>query len=84
MPLLSLPLLPPSSYFVDHLLKFIAMIVYEDGAFSDVEPIEETDFTLRVVNWNEEAITWAMVFDENMAIRAPCGRATALKCPEAA
>jgi hypothetical protein len=65
-------------------ITFMAAIVYDDGVISGVEPIEEMDFTLRSVNWNEEAITWAMVFDENMAIIVPCDKATALKCPGAA
>jgi hypothetical protein len=62
-------------------IKFLAVIVYNDGVVSGVEPIEDMDFTLRAVNWNEDTITWSMVFDENMAIRVPCDKATALKCP---
>jgi hypothetical protein len=62
-------------------IKFLAMIVYDDGVVSGIESIEEMDFTLRVVNWGEDVITWAMVFDEGMAINIPCDRATVLKCP---
>jgi hypothetical protein len=62
-------------------IKFMAMIVYNDGAVSGVEPMEEMNFTLRTVSWNEVTITWAMVFDENMAIIVPCDKATALKSP---
>jgi hypothetical protein len=62
-------------------IKFIATIVYDNGGVRGIEPIEAMEFTLRVVNWNEEAITWAMVFDENMAIIVPCDKVTALKCP---
>jgi hypothetical protein len=62
-------------------IKFVATIEYDDGAVSGVEPIEELDFTLRVVNWNEDTITWNLVFDSTMSIRVPCDRATALKCP---
>jgi hypothetical protein len=65
-------------------IKFMAMIVYNDGVVSGVESIEEIDFTLRAASWNEESITWTMVFDENMAIMVPCDKATALKCPGAA
>jgi hypothetical protein len=65
-------------------IKFLAAIVYDDGAASGVEPIEEIDFTLRTVNWNEDVITWTMIFDENMSIIVPCDKATALKCPGAA
>jgi hypothetical protein len=62
-------------------ITFIAAIQYDDGIISGVEPLEEMEFTLRAANWNEEIITWTMVFDENMAIIVPCDRATALKCP---
>jgi hypothetical protein len=62
-------------------ITFIAAIQYDDGVVSGVEQIEEIDFTLRGVNWNEDVITWTMVFDENMAILVPCDKATALKCP---
>jgi hypothetical protein len=62
-------------------IKFLAMIVYEDGIIAGIEQIEEIDFTLRVVNWNEDTITWSMVFDEGMSIIIPCDKATALKCP---
>jgi hypothetical protein len=65
-------------------ITFTAAIRYDDGAVSGVEPLEETGFTLRAAGWNENTITWAMVFDENMAISVPCDRATALKCPGAA
>jgi hypothetical protein len=62
-------------------IRFIAAIDYDDGTVSGVEPIEEMDFTLRSVGWNEDVITWAMIFDENMSILVPCDKATALKCP---
>jgi hypothetical protein len=62
-------------------ITFIAVIQYDDGVISGIEPIEEMDFTLRAANWTEDAITWEMVFDENMAIVVPCDRATTLKCP---
>jgi hypothetical protein len=62
-------------------IKFMAMIVYKDGEVLGAEPMEEMSFTLRAVNWNEIEITWAMVFDENIAINVPCDKATALKCP---
>jgi hypothetical protein len=65
-------------------ITFIAAIQYDDGTISGVEPIEEMEFTLRVVNWNENVITWAMVFDERQRILVPCDKVTALKCPGAA
>jgi hypothetical protein len=62
-------------------IKFLAMIVYDDGVISGVEPIEEIDFTLRAVDWNENTITWNMAFDSTMSVIVPCDKATALKCP---
>jgi hypothetical protein len=49
-------------------LKFIAVIVYEEGSIAGIEPLVENSFTLRAANWNELSITWAMHFDENMAL----------------
>jgi hypothetical protein len=65
-------------------ITFVAAILYDDGVVSGIEQIDEMDFTLRAVNWNETAITWAMVFDEGMRIMVPCDIATTLKCPGAA
>jgi hypothetical protein len=62
-------------------ITFIAVIVYNNGIVSGIEPIERMEFTLRSVNWGEDTITWAMVFDENMAIVVPCDKCTALKTP---
>jgi hypothetical protein len=60
---------------------FIAVIEYNDGVVSGIEPIDEIDFILRNASWNEDAITWEMVFDEGMGVIIPCDRATVLKCP---
>jgi hypothetical protein len=65
-------------------IKFMATIVYKNGAVLGVEQMEEMDFTLRSANWNEYTITWAMVFDSVMSIIVPCDKATSLKCPGAA
>jgi hypothetical protein len=65
-------------------IKFLAVIVYDDGIISGIESIEEMAFTLRAVNWNENTITWNLVFDDTMSIMVPCDKATALKCPGAA
>jgi hypothetical protein len=62
-------------------ITFIAVIQYDDGAISGVEPIDEIDFTLRSANWTEDAITWDMAFDENMANIVPCEKCTALIAP---
>ena len=62
-------------------LQFKAVIVYEDGAISGIEPLEENEFTLRNASWNDLAITWSMTFDENMAVIAPVDKCTAQTTP---
>jgi hypothetical protein len=62
-------------------ITFMAIIEYNDGGVSGIEQMEEMDFTLRSADWNEDTITWEMVFDENMGIIVPCDTATTLKCP---
>jgi hypothetical protein len=62
-------------------IRFMAVIMYDDGSISGIEPMEAMDFTLRAVRWDETRITWAMVFDEAMSMVVPGDRATALKCP---
>jgi hypothetical protein len=62
-------------------LTFIASIVYGDKNSFMVESIERYEFTLRNVQWNEESITWSLVFDETMGIVVPCDRGTMQKVP---
>jgi hypothetical protein len=62
-------------------ITFMAVIIYDDGFISGTEAIDEMEFTLRSVSWNEIVITWDMIFDENMDIIVPCDKATALICP---
>jgi hypothetical protein len=62
-------------------LRFIAVIVYQEGSIAGIEPLEENTFTLRAANWNEIAITWSMHFDENMAIVVPAEKCNAQTTP---
>ncbi len=62
-------------------LEFIAALVYEEGAISGIEPLEQNSFTLRSVSWNETTITWQMSFDENMAVNVPIDECNAMTCP---
>jgi hypothetical protein len=62
-------------------LQFMAVMVYEEGAVSGIEPLEENQFTLRNVSWNDLAITWSMSFDENMAVLAPVDTCAAQTTP---
>jgi hypothetical protein len=49
-------------------LRFIAVIVYQEGSIAGIEPLEENSFTLREANWDEMSVSWSMSFDERMAI----------------
>jgi hypothetical protein len=56
-------------------LRFIAALVYEEGFMAGIEPLEDNSFTLRSAVWNETSISWALHFDENMAVII-----TSIKC----
>jgi hypothetical protein len=62
-------------------LRIIAAIVYKEGSFAGIEPLEENSFTLRAANWNDISISWSMHFDENMAIIVPAEKCNAQICP---
>jgi hypothetical protein len=61
-------------------LHFIAAILFGEGD-AQFEKLEENSFTLRSASWNEIAISWEMVFDENMTILLPAEDCTVLTCP---
>ena len=60
-------------------IKFIACIDYNDNGIKKVEEIEQIEFILTNVKWNEVQITWTMMFDEKMTIQIPCDVATSSK-----
>lgn len=62
-------------------LRFIAVILYGDNGNLQIEKLEENSFVLRSASWNEIAISWDLVFDENMAILLPSEDCSALTCP---
>jgi hypothetical protein len=62
-------------------LRFVATIVYDKDGKVEVEKLEENSFTLRSASWNEIAISWELVFDENMTILLPAEDCTVLTCP---
>jgi hypothetical protein len=63
-------------------LTFVAVIVYDgDNGIEGIERLEENSFTLRAASFNELAITWTMVFDENMAIIVPADTCNAMTTP---
>jgi hypothetical protein len=62
-------------------LHFIAAILYDNNGKMQIEALEENSFTLRAASWNEIAISWEMVFDENMLILLPAEDCTVITCP---
>jgi hypothetical protein len=64
-------------------LHFMAVIQYDGDGSIQPEKLEENSFALRAASWNEIAITWDMIFDENMTILLPAEDCTALACPGA-
>lgn len=63
-------------------VKFIACIVYdEQNQIEGIETIEELDFVLTKCQWNDTAIQWTMVFDEDMDLVIPCDVASPQKTP---
>jgi len=64
-------------------LEFVAVIIYDDTqtGIECIEPLEDMSFTLRAASFNEIAVTWTMVFDENMAINVPADTCNAMTTP---
>jgi hypothetical protein len=64
-------------------INFVAVIVFDDAQIGveSIEPLEEMSFTLRAASYNEIAVTWTMVFDENMAINVPADTCNAMTTP---
>jgi hypothetical protein len=62
-------------------LRFIAVIVYQEGSIAGIELLEENSFTLRAASWNETSVSWAMHFDENMAVIVPAEKCNAQTTP---
>jgi hypothetical protein len=64
-------------------LEFVAVIIYDDekNGIEGIEAMENMSFTLRAASFNEIAVTWTMVFDENMAINVPADTCNAMTTP---
>lgn len=63
-------------------VKFLACIVYdEQNVIDGIETIEELDFVLTKCQWDDTAIQWTMVFDEDMKLVIPCDVASPQKTP---
>lgn len=58
-------------------IKFIAVIMFD----STIEPIEEMDFELTSVTWNDVSIQWTMEFDNLMDIQIPIETIDERICP---
>lgn len=59
-------------------INVISVIIYDDNT---VEPIEENNFVLTSINWDESSAIWDMVFDDRMDILIPCDVINGLNCP---
>ena len=53
-------------------IRFIAAIVYTEDGTKKIEPIEDNAFELTSAQWNDDVITWTMIFDDKMNILIPC------------
>lgn len=62
-------------------IRFCACIQYEADGTEVIEPIDEIEFTLTSVTWDDVTITWDMIFDDNMNIMIPCDIAGPLNVP---
>lgn len=62
-------------------IRFCACIAYDANGVEIIEPMEEIEFTLTSVTWDDVTITWDMIFDDNMNIMIPCDVAGPLNVP---
>lgn len=62
-------------------IRFVASIVYEENNIEHIEPIEDEEFMLTNVNWQDDTIQWTMKFDENMDIKFPLEIVDIRICP---
>lgn len=62
--------------------EFISCIKYDDNnEIVGFEEIDRTKFTLIKANWNEQTISFTMMFDDRQNLCVPCDIANAYKCP---
>jgi hypothetical protein len=59
----------------------MAVIQHDDNGGIQLEKMEESSFALRAASWNEIAISWDLVFDENMSILLPAEDCDAFTAP---
>ncbi len=62
-------------------ITFKAVIQMDNNGVEQIETLEEIDFTLRAVRFNEYSITWTMLFDENLSINIPCDECNTITTP---
>lgn len=59
-------------------IRYVAMIKYDEGNNSYLDPCEDNIFYLSNANWNDYTITWSMTLDDVMSIKIPCDVASPL------
>lgn len=63
------------------LIRFIAVIDYDENGTQVVEPIEDLEFILTNAASDGQLIQWTMKFDENMEIQVPFDECNDRVCP---
>lgn len=62
-------------------IRFIACIQYDKNNNQIIERIDEIEFKLTNVSWNDSTIQWTMKFDDLLDIRMPCAKFDEDICP---
>ena len=54
-------------------IRFVGVIQYnDDDSIETVEALEDTEYFLKNVSWDDEKISGTLVFDEFMDVNIPC------------
>lgn len=62
-------------------IRFLAVIVNLENKEKEIEVLEDIEFTLTNVSWNEIAITWTMEVEQTILLQAPIHTLDATTCP---
>ena len=62
-------------------MHLVSAVVYEGDGGTEVESIDELDFTLTQAEWDDVTISWDMEFDDVTNINVPCDVADSLNFP---
>lgn len=63
-------------------IRFVAVIEYEDDfAIDTIEAMEDTEFKLANVTWDDLTISGTLIFDDLMDVNLPCDVSNSQNCP---